>query len=270
MRLLAPLVCAVLLLAGCTGGSDVDDAAAGDSPTAAEITFASLDLDWDSTGDVLDAGDPPGVPDGFDEDRYDRMAEALTTWATATTVTPDVRTAQSPAGAVADDLPAAIGDQITAYAGDAATPRLSAANVFADDVTVEGDPQVTTAWDAKVADVDGAPSLTLRLQTRAAYEVRVAGGPIRVIGVLRVHSLITREAAQGDIGVGYAWQEYGASDCIIATDDALRPDGDAKAATADLATFVKAGDADGVEMPELAPGDEVDEEYLERCKAAAV
>lgn len=266
MRLLAALACAVLLVSGCTGGSD--DAATADD---ASITIDSLDLQWpEAAGNVLDPGDPPEVPAGFDAGRYQRMVDALTAWARASTVAPDVRSAEDPAAEVAAELPKAVGSQLVKVADTAVSARLAAANVFADDVTVVGQPRVTTAWRAESIEQGGAPALSLILQTRAAYEVRIGDGPKRVIGVLRVHELITRAGETGEIGVGLAWQEFGASDCTLALDDALRPDGDVAAATDDLATFVEVGSGETVEMPELQSDDTVDEEYLDRCRRGQV
>ena len=166
--------------------------------------------------------------------------------------------------------PKAIGSQIEKLTADKVSPRLAAANVFADDVEVIGDPLISTAWKAASVERDGAPSLSLKLQTRAAYQVRLDGGPERVIAVLRVHELITREGETGDIGVGYSWQEFGASDCTLALDDALSPDGEAGPARQDLDRFVSATSDDTLQMPPLPEGETVDQDYLDRCRAGQV
>lgn len=266
MRLIGTLVCALLLVSGCTGGDD-------DSlPAPDQITIDSLDLDWpQAQGDTLDPTAPPEVPKGFDETRYGRMVDALTTWASATTLDAEVRSSDDPAAAVGADLPDAIGSQVSELGAQTVSPRLAVANVFADDVTVLGEPRITTAWRAETIERDGAPALSLKLQTRTAYEVRIGeDGPKRVIGMLRVHELITRTGETGDIGVGFSWQEFGASDCTLALDDALRPDQETAPAREDLATFVEVGSGDTVEMPDLGDGETVDQEYLDRCRAGQV
>lgn len=260
MRRLAVLVAALAVLAGCTGESDAEPQA----PTTADGTV--LSLDWPVAADLTPVA-APDVPEGFDPARYEEMVDALTRWAQATTVDPDVRSSDDPAAAVAALVPDAIGGQIESAAKDSTAPRLSAATVFSDDTEVIGDPQVTTAWKVETTeDEGGAPAMRLMLQTRAAYTVRDGDGPERTIGVLRVHELVTREGASGELGIGFSWQEFGASDCTVATSDALRPD----AATADvsdeLATFAGIGSGTALTMPELPAEDTVDQDYLDRCK----
>ncbi len=265
MRLFATLACALLLLSACTSG----DGTASAQPEA-EITFDSLELDWAAATDRIATVDPPEVPEGFNETRFDRMVDALNTWAVATTLESDVRESDDPAKAVGATLPKAVSSQVSKLGKGSVSPRLAAANVFADDVTVLGKPRVTTAWSAETTESDGEPALSLKLQTRAAYEVRIEDGPTRVIGVLRVHELITREGETGPVGVGFGWQEFGASDCTLAIDDALRPDGDVGPAEEDLRTFIDVGSGGTVEMPDLESDDTVDKQYLDRCKRGQV
>lgn len=265
MRLFAALACALLLVAGCTGSVD-----GGSQQSEAEITFESIGLDWPAATDRIATVDPPELPEGFNEARYQRIVDALNTWAVATTLEPDVRESDDPAKAVGAALPKAVGSQVRQLGTGSVSPRLAAANVFADDVSVIGKPRVTTAWSAETTKRDGEPALSLKLQTRAAYEVRIDEGPTRVIGVLRVHELITREGETGPIGVGFGWQEFGASDCALALDDALRPDGDVGPAERDLRTFIDVGSGGTVEMPDLESVDTVDQEYLDRCKRGQV
>lgn len=49
-------------------------------------------------------------------------------------------------------------------------------------------------------------------------------------------------------------------------DDDLLPDSDVKASEDDLATFVKVGDSDEVDMPSLDDEQQVDAQYLQRCR----
>lgn len=263
MRLIVTLACAVLLAAGCTS----DDS----KPNSAEMTFESLDLGLPDALDRLAVDDPPELPDGFNEKRYDRMIDALTRWASASTYQSEVRESDNPARQIGIELPDAIASELADLTASAVSPRLAAANVFADDVSVLGPPQVTTAWKAETVERDGAPALSLKLQTRAAYEVRTGSdGPTRVIGVLRVHELITRTGETGDIGVGFGWQEFGASDCTLALDDALRPDGDISSALDDLKIFAGVATLGTVEMPDLGDEETIDEDYLQRCMRGQV
>lgn len=265
MRLIAALMGALLLVSGCMGGDEANQ------PAQNQITLDSLDLDWPQAAGELDPVDPPDAPAGFDQTRYGRMVDALTTWANATTLDPEVRESDDPAAAVGSQLPKAVGSQLNTLGSESVSPHLAVANVFADDVTVLGQPRITTAWRAEAVERDGAPALSLQLQTRAAYEVRLGeDGPKRVIGVLRVHELVTRAGETGDIGIGFGWQEFGASDCTLALDDALRPDGDIGPTKEDLAIFVEAGSGDTVEMPDLGEGETVDQDYLDRCRAGQV
>lgn len=271
MRLLAAFTCAALLVSGCgLLGDKESDKAEPDAPKVEQIALSSLKVDWPAVGDDLEPSAPPEVPEGFDQERYDEMVDTLTTWAEATTIDPEIRRSDTPAVDVAADLPDDVGAQIEKLTEGRTSPRLAVANVFADDVEVIGDPLVSTAWKADSVEQDGAPALNLQLQTRAAYQVRVGKGPERVVAVLRVHELVTRTGETGDLGVGYSWQEFGASDCVLAVEDALRPDDDATTARQDLDRFVDASKGDTLKMPKLAEDEVVDEEYLARCKAGAV
>jgi hypothetical protein len=274
MRSLVGVVVAVLAVtAGCSGGSD-GEAQARPTParsTAPSMSLASVDVAWPRAGDELDAPKVPAAPGGFPAGLISRMAGVLTDWATETTLDDDVRHSGSPVDEVADELPAEVDAALRAQTKDAVSPRLRIANVLADDVDVVGAPAVTTAWKV-AADTDeaGRRFVLLQLQTRAAYEVRTgADGPVRVIGVLRVHGLSAYPGTTTDFGVSGGWQEFGAGDCALALDDHLVPDTDIAKVRRDLATFVEVGDGDQLVMPALDDEEQVDVQYLKRCRDSA-
>lgn len=265
------LVSVLAVMTGCSSGSDEPAPAPADSTSApATVTLESIGVDWPRTT-TLDAAEPPAAPKGFDDRLVSRMAEVLTDWAQATTVDPDVWHAAAPARRVAAALPAEVASMLDEQTAGAVSPRLAVANVLGPDVTVVGEPRVTTAWKATTkADEFGASYLQLELQTRAAYEVRVGDdGPTRVIGVLRVHGLTAYPATTDDFGVTTGWQEFGAGDCALALDDQLVPDDDLVTAKDDLATFVDVGDQDAVRMPALGSEEKVDAAYRQRCRDSA-
>lgn len=262
MRTLAGALFAVLLTCtACTTGSDAD---AEPQPAAATtqdpaVSLSSVGIDWPEAGADLAPDDRPVAPDGFDDELLDRMAGILTEWAQVSTLEQDA------------DLPVEVDALLHDQTKDAVSPRLAVANVFADDVTVVGAPRVTTAWrQSTEVDDAGKQYVLLELQTRAAYEVRLGDdAPTRVIGVLRVHGLSAYPDTTDDFGVSGGWQEFGATDCALALDDDLTPDGNVDAARLDLQTFVTIGDGRTVEMPSLGDDQEVDAEYLARCRASA-
>lgn len=214
---------------------------------------------------------PPAAPDGFSGDLVARMADELEDWATATTVDADVWHSDVPLDQVTGALPAAVGAALRKQATGAVSPGLAVANVFADEVKVVGAPLVTTAWKASTeTDEAGQPYLLLELQTRAAYEVRLGDdASTSVIGVLRVHGLSAYPDTTDDFGVSSGWQEFGAGDCALALDDQLVPDADADGTARDLKTFVTVGDGDTLTMPPLDDEEQVDAEYLQRCRNSA-
>ncbi|MCL8251805.1 MULTISPECIES: hypothetical protein [Aeromicrobium] len=264
------LVAASSVLGACTSSADGPaPAPTSPAPTAeASTTLTAQGIDWPRAGSPLPVADPPAAPDGFGAALVTRMADVLTTWAGATTVDPDVWHVETPADAVVDALPPAVGAALTRQAADAVSPGLAVANVFGDDVEVIGEPAVTTAWRVTTKDDDaGQQYVVVQLQTRAAYEVRLGDdGPTRVVGVLRVHGLSAYPGTEDDFGVTTGWQEFGAGDCALAVDDALVPDNDLDKAAADLATFVDVGDQPDVRMPALDDEEKVDDAYRDRCR----
>ncbi len=272
-RLLGTVVAVLIVGAGCTAGSDDgSDDATPPTPTpsrsvAAPVTLDSLNLDWPDTEGVLETGELPDAPDGFDDQLLARMAEVLSEWAAVTTVDSATWSSASPIDDLAGVVPDEVGDGLRDLSEDAVSPRLAVGNVFGDGVEVVGEPKVTTAWRVSTeSDDDGQEYVLLELQTRAAYEVKRDGGPSRVIGVLRVHGLSAYPETTDDFGVSAGWQEFGAGSCSLAVDDALVPDNDVAKTTGELRTFVEVGDGDEVEMPDLGDEQRVDAEYLQRCR----
>ena len=274
-RLGGALVVVLLACTACTSSPDDRPASAPTTaPTTAEasddaaMTFASVGIDWPEAGDRIAPPDPPSAPAGFDDALLGRMADSLTAWAQVSTLDERTRYSATPIDDVAAALPGPAAAALRAQAEDAVSPRLEAANVLADDVSVIGSPRVTTAWEmsTKIDDA-GEQYVLLQLQTRAAYEVRVGDdGPTRVVGVLRVHGLSAYPGTTDDFGVSGGWQEFGAVDCALALDDDLVPDDDLTASEDDLRTFVRVGDGARLQMPSLGDEQQVDAEYLQRCR----
>jgi hypothetical protein len=269
---LGAVLAVVMLSAGCTSGSDVDAAPAPTLSTETPaVSFATVGIDWPAAAQELDVARPPAPPDGFDAALLDRMAGLLTDWAQVAALDEDVRRSATPIDEVAGVLPEPAGAALRDQTEAAVSPALAVANVFAEDVTVVGDPRVTTAWrQSTEVDDAGREYVLLELQTRTAYEVRRGDdGPTRVVGVLRVHGLSAYPGTTDDFGISGGWQEFGATDCALALDDDLVPDADVGAAQIDLQTFVTVGDGPRVEMPSLGEEQQVDAEYLQRCRASA-
>lgn len=271
MRRLTPLLLAVaFVVSGCTSGSS-DPEPTPSATTTGPMTFESLKLDWPTAQGRLVVPKVPAAPAGFDDKTVDRMATVLEKWARLSTVDDGMWHSGDPLSDVRTILPKDTASTYEEQLRGVVSPHLAVANVFGHDVTVVGTPMITAAWRV-ATDKDQANEtfVRLELQTRAAYEVRIGNGPSRVIGVLRVHSLSAYQDTTDDFGIGGGWQEFGASDCALALDDALVPDSDREHALKDLTTFIRVGKGTKVEMPELPAEDQVDPEYLKRCRDGQV
>lgn len=271
-RLVGALAAVLMACAACTGGSSGGDDArpepAVTTPSAPALSLASVGIDWPAADGSLSPGDPPSAPDGFDPATLTRMAGILTDWAQVSTLDEDARYSATPIDQVAAALPGQVGTALREQTKGAVSPGLAVANVFGDEVTIVGAPRVTTAWQVST-DVDdaGQQFVLLQLQTRAAYEVRLGdGAPTRVIGVLRVHGLSAYPGTTDDFGVSGGWQEFGAADCALALDDDLLPDADLDASKSDLKAFVAVGDGTTIDMPSLGADEQVNADYLRRCR----
>lgn len=269
MRRLSALVLTMAMMCtACTSGSD--DPAPKPS-AAASTTFESLDLDWPRAEGKLVVPELPAAPEAFDAATLDRMAKILTKWAALTVVNEGGWHSDDPLSEVRTVLPEDTAGTYEQQIKGKVSPRLAVANVFGDDVTVIGTPMVTSAWRVSTEeDAANEPFMRLQLQTRAAYEVRLGDGDTRVIGVLRVQNLTAYPDTTDDFGVGGGWQEFGAGDCALALDDALVPDSDRDESLTDLKTFIKIGNGDKLEMPPLPVQEQVDDEYLKRCRDGQV
>jgi hypothetical protein len=199
------------------------------------------------------------------------MATVLTKWATVAAVDDAVWHSTDPFTDVKKALPAKAAATLAKQVKGEVSPHLGVANVFGKDLTVVGTPMITSAWKITTdKDEAGKPYVLLELQTRAAYEVRLGDGSTRVIGVLRVHGLSAYQDTTDDFGVGGGWQEFGAGDCALALDDALEPDSDRAQGLKDLKTFIRIGKGTKLEMPKLPVQEQVDSEYLKRCRDGQV
>lgn len=275
-KLLGTLVGVVLVVGGCSSGSDQpapDVAATTEAPTPTrDVTLDSLNLDWPRSGKDITFADPPDVPDAFNTDVFEQMVVNLKAWATTSTVDEDVWHSRVPLDQVAEGQPAKTAETLRTQSAEQASPRLAVANVFSDRVAVIGSPLVTTAWQVRTVEDDTEePYVVLELQTRAAYEVRLGdNGPSRVIGVLRVHSMSAFADSTDDFGVSSGWQEFGAGDCTLALDDSLIPDADVEGAETDLKKFIEVGSQKDVVMPDLGDDEQVDSNYLKRCRQGSI
>lgn len=275
-KLLGTLVGVVLVAGGCSGGSDestpIATATAETAAPTRAVTLDSLNLEWPKSDGDLEFADAPEAPDSFNADVYAQMVGDLKAWATTSTADEDVWHSKVPLDHVVEDLPMPTAETLRKQTADQASPRLAVANVFSSRVTVIGSPLVTTAWQVKTVDDDTEqPYVVLELQTRAAYEVRLGeNGPSRVVGVLRVHSLSAFADTTDDFGVSGGWQEFGAGDCSLALDDSLIPDADVEGAADDLKKFIEVGSQNAVVMPDLGDDEQVDSNYLKRCREGAV
>lgn len=272
-RLSALLITVLLVCAGCTkdgDGTPTPSVASTPATTSAQkVTSDSLGIDWPTTASA-DWPKHPAAPEGFNA-QVDAMAKILVDWGATAATDAKVWHGKDAVTLVADSLPSATGKTLEAQVKDAVSPRLAVANVFADNVTIVGTPRITAAWRITSSSDDvGRAIVRLELQTRTAYEVHIAGGPARVIGVLRVHGLSAYADTANDYGVTGGWQEFGAGDCSLATDDALLPDSDAAEASKDLATFIRVAKGSKFDMPPLGVDEQVDSEYLKRCRAGSV
>lgn len=259
-----------MVCAACTSGSDEPSPTPAPNATRS-ISFESLDLDWPKAQGKLDPPKLPSAPEGFDDATLGRMATVLEKWARLSTVDEGMWHSADPLTDIRTVLPKDAAETYEQQIKGEVSPHLAFANVFRDDVTVVGSPMVTSAWKvATEEDPANEAFLRLELQTRAAYEVRLGDGGTSVIGVLRVHSLSAYKDTTDDFGVGGGWQEFGAGDCDLALDDALVPDSDPDEAVKDLKAFIRVGKNAKVEMPELPAQEQVDAEYLKRCRDGQV
>lgn len=260
------LVLVMTLLVSCSSGEGEQG---GPSEPAPDITLESLGLDWDTSGQ-LPRVDPPETPAGMTQGVYDALIDTLREWATASTIQPRVWTAEDPLPMVVDAisqqdlarlLVQVLGDT------DSFAPRLLAANRIPPDVTVIGDPAVAVRWNVgPVTLSDGAAAVEVMLQTLAAYEVQLDDGTQRVVGMVRNHVFRQKEGDEGKVSVAVRWQEFGADNCALRDEDALRPDADIDLAIKDLDDLVEIADSDRPhDMDEVDGYDIGSDDYAEKC-----
>ncbi|MCD9155194.1 hypothetical protein [Aeromicrobium duanguangcaii] len=253
------LVLVSFVLAACTWGSDDSDRGDAPEPQPTPTTSISFDdlgvANWPSP-DEARFPDPPARPEWLPAEEYARMVAAVRTWAVQAVASPDEVGAGLP-----DELAAMIDD---AGEDDEVASALAKGNVLDPGLEVLAT-GLTGAWTLS----DDGESMNLALQTRAAYEVRIPDGPVRVIGVLRTQGIIAG-ADSPEWGTIMGWQEFGAADCAIALDGFLTAGGDADDQQSDLATFTKIGNGDEAITPELPDDQLVDEDFKRRCEAGRV
>jgi len=265
-RLFALVLTVAMMCAACTAGSDEPK-----TTSSRAVSFESLNLEWPKAQGTLDPADLPSAPEGFDASTLERMAKLLTKWAALTVVDEAGWHSADPLSEVRKVLPKDAAATLQKQVKGEVSPHLAVANVFRDDVTVIGSPMITSAWRVTTEkDAADKTFMRLELQTRAAYEVRLGSGGTRVIGVLRVQGLSAYPDTTDNFGVSGGWQEFGAGDCDLALDDAFVPDSDRDESLKDLKTFIRVGDSDTLEMPDLGVQERVDAEYLKRCRDGQV
>lgn len=249
------LVVATFVLASCSwlGGEDEDAPEPVAQPTPTErMTLADLGLAGWPVADEPDIPAPPARPKGVSTDEYDRMVEAVETWAVQAATDPE---------SVGDGLP----DQLVTAIDDAAdaqvVPALARATVLDPALEVSSS-RMTAAWRANRE--DGAVNLSL--QTRTAYQVRAPGGQVRVIGVLRTQGVVAVPGAD-EWGTIMGWQEFGAADCAIVVDGFLTPGGDPDDQQTDLTAFAEIGKGAQAVTPALPEDEYVDEDFARACEA---
>jgi len=262
VRLLA-LVLVACRLTACSGGSSSREssAPAATTPPAPEIALEELGVTWPEA-DPMDFAPAPKTPAGFDEDRFAQMVNTLRIWARANFIDETVRDADGPLVALKDKLGYEVGS-ITDLMRKEVGQRVSAANVFGDDVEVLGPPVTTTAWKVE----EGRDDAKVTLQVHGLYRVRQDGGPERVIGVLRTNSIKGRRLAwEYGLVSSHAWQVFGTETCPLALEDAFVPAKDLAEAKKDLAELVKSGNRGKVRSKFLGEVRAVDAKTVARCE----
>ena len=245
-------VLTAFLVVGCSPRAGTDAEPVDPQPTPVDpITLDDLGLDdWPSV-DEPRIPEAPARPRGVSAREYDRMIDAVRTWALEAVEGPD---------AVGRQLSEALTGAID-RAAEAQTASELARGTVLDPALEVRDVRMTAAWRA--AREDGAVNLSL--QTRTAYEVRADGGPVRVIGVLRTQGVVALPDAP-EWGTIMGWQEFGAADCAIVLDGHLTPGGDADDQLADLTEFVRIGESDEAITPALPEDERVDEDFAAECR----
>ncbi|MGZ8771651.1 MAG: hypothetical protein ACXWXJ_11715 [Aeromicrobium sp.] len=266
------LLLVILATTGCQGADKKSVPKPTPSPAAA-VTFASLGgKDWPVGEDGMSLDSLPSAPLGFTDTDVRQLATIIIKWAKAAALDKRVFHSAAPAEGVTATLPSFPGNDLFRDVSDAVSPRLSAANVFGNDVEVLGEPRMTSAWLASaITGADGVSYLSVKLQTRTAYEVTDVTKDKRVIGVVRQHGLNSFGARQVDeqYGESWSWQEFGADGCDLVTDDSLTPDVDQVDANKELASFVTMLDSPTIVEHRLDAEDRVDKDYQKRCQDGA-
>ncbi|MDQ3157550.1 MAG: hypothetical protein M3Q98_12625 [Actinomycetota bacterium] len=258
-----------LVVTGCKGA----DKEAKPKPTTTAgpaVTFASLGGDeWPVGDDGISLDALPPTPAGFTDADVRQLAVIIVKWAKVSALDKNVFHSAAPAEIVTATLPSFPSNDLFKDVSNAVSPRLSAANVFGDDIDVASEPRMTSAWTAAaITGDDGVPYLSVKVQTRTAYEVSDARKARRVIGVVRQHGLSSYGANQVDeqYGESWSWQEFGANGCQLVTEDALIPDADLADARKELESFVDIVNNPKVVEHKLDKEDRVDEDYQKRCQ----
>jgi len=259
----------ILAAAGCKG-ADKEPKPTPTPPAVTEVTFSSLGGDKWPVGDAgISVEELPAAPTGFTNVDVERLAIIIAKWAKVAALDKRVFHNAAPAEIVTATLPSFPGNDLFKDVNEAVSPRLSTANVFGDDVAVVGKPRMTSAWKTTaITGDDGVPYLSVKLQTRTAYEVTDANAAKRVIGVVRQHGLSSYGAHQIDeqYGESWSWQEFGAGGCELVSEDALIPDVDEADANEELKSFLTIVNSNSVVEHKLDKEDRVDEDYQKRCQ----
>lgn len=266
MRLVLTALIAALVLAGCSDA--VEDEPDVPERTIEPVTFASLGIeDWAEAADV-EFPDAPSAPDGVDAQAWADATEALDAWARAAAFDPAGLPEEfEPLSAqVFAALPGIARSDLAARIAERTAPTLGVATVFADAEAITGI-KATAAWRSGEVDEGGLVHV-LELQTRTAYELTVDGVTF-VVGVIRTQAMSLRPGVEEAPGTLTGWQEFGASDCVLALDDRIEPDVLSKSERDDLERFAEVASGTTWAEPELGDDEIVNEDFLNRCRNEA-
>lgn len=271
LRWLVVVAASAVVMAGCSVLDPVDsDPLPSATPsvegTVESVSFAALGIDgWSDVGTFAFPA-APAAPAGVSVDAWAKGVSTIEDWAKQAAFDPaKLPTKFEPlASKVFADLPSLARKDLTARLAERTAPRLGVANVFKTPVAVRK-VKATALW--RVTAIEEGVQV-LELQTRTAYEVETGGGATTVLGMIRSQGLAFRPGVEDAPGTTTGWQEFGASDCALALNDALEPQPDNPKEVKDVRDFAKYGTAKEWANPPLDEDDVVDEDFLANCRSS--
>lgn len=258
-----------MVAAGC-GGADKDGEKPNPKPVP-DVTFASIGGDKWPVGEAGISFDGlPRAPVGYTDYDVLDMADIIIDWAKAATLDERVFHSDSPEAIVGATLPPYTRSRVIDDFNKQTSPRISAANVFGDGVTIVGQPRVTSEWKVTTTNEEGVniPLLHVSLQTRAAFEVTGTTKGKRVIGIVRNFGLNSYgpNSAAGEYGNLWRIRISGVKGCSLAVEDAVVPLANAKNNHKKLDGFAAlAGSDDFDDLDENEQSGKINEDLKKRC-----